>query len=162
MKVFRTLAIASLTLLVCLGIASSQESNTTGKWQTLTNSPSFDADTALLLTNGTVMVHQYQSTKWGALAPSSTGSYLAGTWTALASAPSGYEPLYFASAVLADGNVVVEGGEYNGSQSETNSGAIYYPATNTWKSITAPSGWTHVGDAESVVLADDTFMLGNR
>ena len=88
MKAFRTLAIASLTLLVCLSIASSQESNLTGRWQTLTNSPSFDADTALLLTNGTVMVHQYQSVKWWQLTPSSTGSYLAGTWTELASAPT--------------------------------------------------------------------------
>ena len=161
MKAFRTLAIATLTLMVCLGIASSQESNLTGKWQTLTNSPSFDADTALLLTNGTVMVHQYQSVKWWQLVPSATGSYLAGTWTELASAPAGYEPLYFGSAVLADGNVVVEGGEYDGSQSETNSGAIYYPATNTWTSIAPPSGWTHIGDASSVVLPNGTFMLGN-
>jgi hypothetical protein len=161
MKAFRTLAIALLTLLVCLGIASAQESNASGRWQTLTNSPTFDADTALLLTNGTVMVHQYESVKWWTLTPSATGSYLAGTWTELASAPAGYEPLYFASAVLADGNVVVEGGEYDGAQSETNNGAIYYPATDTWTSITAPSGWTHVGDAQSVVLANDTFMLGN-
>jgi hypothetical protein len=161
MKVFRTLAIALLTLLVWSGIASSQEAPATSKWQKLTNAPSFDADTPLLLTDGTVMVHQYQSTKWWRLTPSITGSYIAGTWTELASAPTGYEPLYFASAVLADGNVVVEGGEYDGSQSETNSGAIYNPVTNTWTSITAPSGWTHIGDAQSVVLPNGTFMLGN-
>ena len=160
MKAFRTLAIVLLTLLVCLGIASSQEPSTS-KWQELTNAPSFEADTPLLLTDGTVMVHQYQSTKWWRLTPSITGSYLAGTWSELASAPSGYEPLYFASAVLADGNVVVEGGEYDGSQSETNNGAIYNPVTNTWTSITAPTGWTHIGDAQSVVLANGTFMLGN-
>lgn len=160
MKAFRTLAIALLTLLVCLGIASSQEPSTS-KWQELTNAPSFEADTPLLLTDGTVMVHQYQSTKWWRLTPSITGSYLAGTWSELASAPSGYEPLYFASAVLADGNVVVEGGEYDGNQSETNNGAIYDPVTNTWTSITAPTGWAHIGDAQSVVLANGTFMLGN-
>jgi len=160
MKAFRTLAIVLLTLLVCLGIASSQEPSTS-KWQELTNAPSFEADTPLLLTDGTVMVHQYQSTKWWRLTPSITGSYLAGTWSELASAPSGYEPLYFASAVLADGNVVVEGGEYDGSQSETNNGAIYNPVTNTWTSITAPTGWTHIGDAQSVVLANGTFILGN-
>jgi hypothetical protein len=144
----------------CLGIASSQEPSTS-KWQELTNAPSFEADTPLLLTDGTVMVHQYQSTKWWRLTPSITGSYLAVTWSELASAPSAYEPLYFASAVLADGNVVVEGGEYDGSQSETNNGAIYNPVTNTWTSITAPTGWTHIGDAQSVVLANGTFMLGN-
>jgi hypothetical protein len=161
MKVFRTLAIALLTPLVSLGIASSQEAPSSPKWQKLTNAATFDADTPLLLTDGTVMVHQYQSTSWWRLTPSITGSYVNGTWTTLASAPNGYKPLYFASAVLADGNVVVEGGEYDGTQSETNSGAIYNPVTNTWTSITAPSGWTHIGDAQSVVLSDGTFMLGN-
>ena len=123
MKAFRTLAIALLTLLVCLGIASSQEP-TTSKWQKLTNAPSFDADTPLLLTDGTVMVHQYSSNKWWRLTPDVTGSYVNGTWSALASMSSSYAPLYFASAVLADGNVIVEGGEYNNlSDVETNLGA---------------------------------------
>jgi hypothetical protein len=76
--------------------------------------------------------------------------------------PAGYDPLYYASAVLADGNVVVVGGEYLGSsESETNKGAIYYSATNTWASITPPTGWTHIGDAAAVVLANDTWMIGN-
>jgi hypothetical protein len=127
MKVFRTFAIALLSSLVCVGIASSQEATSSPKWQKLTNAATFNADTPLLLTDGTVMVHQYQSTSWWRLTPSITGSYVNGTWTTLAPAPSGYKPLYFASAVLADGNVVVEGGEYDGTQSETNSGAIYNP-----------------------------------
>jgi hypothetical protein len=45
--------------------------------------------------------------------PDDTGSYINGTWTQAASLPSGYEPLFFGSAVLADGKVVVQGGEYN-------------------------------------------------
>jgi hypothetical protein len=108
------------------------------------------------------MVHQYLSAAWWRLTPDITGSYLNGTWTQLASMPSGYAPLYFGSAVLADGQVVVEGGEYNGgTDDETNLGAIYNPTTNAWTSIKAPSGWTHIGDASSAVLPDGTFMLGN-
>jgi len=41
----------------------------------------------------------------------------------------------------------------------TNLGAIYDPVANTWTAVSAPSGWSQVGDAESVVLADGTFML---
>ena len=160
MKVLRNFGIVLLTLLAWSGIAGAQ-AFTAGKWQSLKNAPSFSADTPLLLTNGTVMVHQYQSVKWWQLTPDITGNYVNGTWTELASAPTGYEPLYFASAVLADGNVVVEGGEYNGDQTETTEGAIYNPFTNTWTSISPPTGWTAIGDAQSVVLADDTFMLGN-
>lgn len=108
------------------------------------------------------MVHQYLSSAWWRLTPDIAGSYVNGTWTSLASMQSGYAPLYFASAVLADGRVVVEGGEYNGgSEDEINKGAIYDPTINAWTSITAPSGWTHIGDASSIVLPDGTFMLGN-
>jgi hypothetical protein len=35
------------------------------------------------------------------------------TWSQIASLPSGYIPSFFASAVLPDGRVIVEGGEYN-------------------------------------------------
>jgi len=161
MKVFRLFSIALLGLLACSGLATAQ-TPAASPWTKIKTAPSFNTDTALLLTDGTVMMHQYNSTKWWKLTPDSTGSYVNGTWTQLASAPSGYAPLYFGSAVLADGQVVVEGGEYNsGADAESNQGAIYNPATNTWTSITAPSGWTHIGDASSVVLPDGTFMLGN-
>src|ERR1051326_5896345 len=118
----RTLAVAFGLVMACSSIAKS------ANWQKLTNQPSFNTDTALLLTDGTVMVHQYNSTNWWRLTPSSTGRYINGTWTQLASMRSGYEPLYFASAVMADGQVLIEGGEYNNLIGvETNKGAIYNP-----------------------------------
>jgi hypothetical protein len=84
-----------------------------------------------------------------------------GTWTQLASMPAGYEPLYFAAAVLPDGKVLVEGGEYNDlDQDETNKGAIYDPFTNTWTTVDPPSGWATIGDSPAVVLPDGTFMMG--
>ena len=159
MKAFRTLAIALLTLLAWSSIASSQQA--AAKWTKLTNQPTWLTDTALLLTDGTVMVHQYNSPQWWRLTPDITGSYVNGTWSALASMQSAYAPLYFASAVLADGRVLVEGGEYNhGVQDETNLGAIYDPTTNVWTNVNPPSGWTTIGDSPAVVLPDGTFTLG--
>jgi hypothetical protein len=158
MRTHRILAVAAaLALLNFPTLAVAQT------WTALAHQPTFEASTALLLTDGTVMVQPLLSNAWWRLTPDITGSYINGTWSQLASMPSNYGPTYFASAVLSDGRVVVEGGEDNLSfnQTETNLGAIYNPATNAWTSITAPSGWTHIGDAQSVVLPNGTFMLGN-
>jgi hypothetical protein len=154
-----TLAVALASVLACSAIASSQESSS--KWQKLTNQPTFNTDTALLLTDGTVMMHQYNSTNWWKLTPSITGSYLNGTWTQLASMQSGYEPLYFASAVMIDGQVLIEGGEYNNLIGvETNKGAIYNPVANQWTTVSPPSGWSTIGDSPAIVLPNGTFMMG--
>ena len=140
---------------------SGLDEASTGTWQKLVNQPAFQTDTALLLTDGTVMVHQYSSQNWWRLTPDNTGSYLNGTWSQLVSMASNYGPLYFASAVLADGRVIVEGGEYNfGSPTETTQGAIYDPVANSWTTVSPPAGWSTIGDSPGVVLADGTFMLG--
>jgi hypothetical protein len=74
--------------------------------------------------------------------------------------PDSYAPLYFGSAILPDGRMIVEGGEYLGKKAAwTNKGAIYNPVTNTWASVAPPPGWTNIGDAASEVLPNGTFML---
>src|SRR5581483_2923532 len=89
------------------------------------------------------------------------------TWQRIASLPAGYAPLYFGSAVLPDGRVMVEGGEYNASNGNnchavwTNLGAIYDPKANKWTSVAPPSGWSTIGDAQSVVLPNGTYMQAN-
>jgi len=159
MKVSRTLAVALMTLLAW-SLAGAQEP-LTAAWQKLKNQPTFNTDTALLLTDGTVMMHQYSSNSWWRLTPDITGNYVNGTWSQLASMKSGYAPLYFASAVLADGKVLIEGGEYNnGIQDETNQGAFYDPVANSWTVINPPSGWSTIGDSPAIVQADETFMMG--
>ena len=152
----RTLAFGLAVFLAFAALAGAQT------WTPLAHQPTFSASTALLLTDGTVMVQAIESNVWWRLTPDSTGSYINGTWSQLASMPTGYNPLYFASAVLPDGRVVVEGGEYNGGNNavETNLGAIYNPVTNAWTSIAPPSGVTQIGDASGTVLANGTFMLG--
>ena len=149
---------------------SGSEQPAAGRWQRLVNQPTFLCDTALLLTDGRVMVHQYGDpnhngqgmNNWWALTPDANGSYLNGTWSQLASMSSSYGPLYFASAVLPDGRVIVEGGEYNFLIGvETNQGAIYNPFTNTWTSVNPPVGWANIGDAPGAVLDNGTFTIGD-
>ncbi len=117
--------------------------------------------TEMQMTDGTVLVQDSCTSNWFKLTPDNTGSYLNGTWTKVASMPSNYAPLYFASAVLPDGKLIVNGGEYNSCrQVETNLGAIYDPVADTWTAVTGP-GWGEIGDAQSAVLANGTYMLGN-
>jgi FG-GAP-like repeat len=117
----------------------------------------------LLLQDGSVIAHQSCTGNWYKLTPALNGaSYSAGTWTQIATMPAGYAPRFFSSAVLPDGRVIVEGGEYNNTGScasaWTNLGAIYDPLLNTWTSVSPPAGWTHIGDAQSTVLANGIYM----
>jgi hypothetical protein len=139
---------------------------TASPWTPLVHQPTFSPGTMLLASNGTVLVHDEPSSgatsAWYKLTPDSKGSYIDGTWSQIASMPTGYAPLYFASAILPDGRMIVEGGEYNGTNPNevwTNQGAIFNPATNTWGTVAPPKGWTSIGDADSDVLDNGTFML---
>jgi len=141
---------------------------TASPWQALTNTPPFNPGAMLQLTDGTVMIQDQGpdndgSGNWWLLTPDITGSYVNGAWSQIASLPSGYAPLYFASAILPDGRVIIEGGEYNAGHNDwTNKGAIYDPLANSWTAVKHPKGseWVRIGDAPSVVLANGTFMLG--
>src|SRR5207253_3704068 len=88
-------------------------------WQLLTNQPPVldytdcGPGNPILLTDGTVMLADNGCQEWWRLTPDAFGSYVNGTWTQLASLPDGYSPLYHATAVLSDGRVIIEGGEYN-------------------------------------------------
>jgi hypothetical protein len=134
-----------------------------GTWVGLDHPAPFPPGSELLLTDGSVLVSRGNSGEWWKLTPSASGSYTAGTWKQVASLPDGYKPLDFASAVLPDGRVIVEGGEYNGSSTPTwtNLGAIYDPLANTWTPVSPPTGWTAIGDAQSEVLANGQFMLAD-
>lgn len=131
--------------------------------QTLLHQPPDGAGIGFLLTDGTVMYQGNSESDWWKLAPDETGSYVNGTWSRLANLPSGYVPDAFASAVLADGRLVIVGGEYNnGNFTLTNLGAVYDPKANTWTNLPAPTGWTYIGDSPSVVLPNGNFLVGNK
>ncbi len=140
-------------------------STTGGTWRAV-RAPMFAPamGSALLLTDGTVMVHTAVGrARWMRLTPDIDGNYARGTWSQMASLPDGYTPLYFASAVLPDGRVLIEGGEYNDGApiAETNLGAIYDPKLDTWTPVDPPTGWLSIGDAPSIVLPNGVFMMGN-
>lgn len=166
MKVFRTLGIYLLALFAT-GIASAQEpAFQAGTWSTVTpgNTP-LSAGHMLLLTDGSVLVIDNNCAAtgtWYRLVPDDLGNYVTGSWVKAGSLPAGYDPLYFASAVLPNGEVIVMGGEYNACAGVwTTLGAMYNPHTNKWTTVPAPTGWSTVGDAQSVILPDGKFMLAN-
>ena len=127
-----------------------------------------------LLTDGRVLVQLGDgSADWWTLTPDITGSYINGAWSEVASLPdcpngndpteTHYAPFAYASAVLPDGRFVITGGEANEPYGYvwTDQGAIYDPVANSWTCITAPTGWKQIGDAQSVVLSDGTFMVAH-
>ena len=166
--------VCALLCLVIVGSAGIADCQT---WTTLKNAPPVSVGAMLLLTDGRVLVHEEPNCSgsgckgssynaWYTLTPDITGSYINGTWTAVASLPSSYAPLFFASAVLPDGKVIVQGGEYNcpsGNCADAwqSNGALYDPVANTWTSTTAPvpSSDELFGDAQSVVLPNGTWMV---
>src|SRR5579872_6475371 len=129
----------------------------------LTNQPPDGAGIGLQLTDGTVIFQGNNQTDWWKLTPDAFGSYVKGTWSQIASLPSGYSPLYFASAVLADGRVVIVGGEYNFLQFVlTNKSAIYDPQADTWTSLAPPKGWSYIGESPSAVLPNGKYLVGRK
>jgi hypothetical protein len=128
----------------------------------------------LLQTDGTVMVLETNTNQWHKLTPDNKGSYINGSWSKLrpmnddaripvAKGGPTYAPLYFASAILKTGKVLVAGGEYNTGigSAESIVAQVYDPVTNKWKTIGSPPGWTQIGDSASCVLPDGRVMVGH-
>lgn len=150
---------ASLILLCVCALSSAQT------LKTLTNKPPNGSGVSFQLTDGTVMTQGNRLTDWYKLTPDNTGSYVRGTWSQLASIPAawGYVPEAFASAVLADGRLLIVGGEYNnGIFALTNLGAIYDPVANSWAQVQPPANWPFIGDSPSLVLPNGNFIVGRK
>ena len=131
-----------------------------------------DGGTAFLLTDGTVMMQEcetvygstYGSRRWWKLTPDQNGSYVNGSWNRLAD--SHVARKYFASGVLADGRLLVCGGEYSDSSGsnqndDTNACEIYDPTADSWSTLSPPSTWSQIGDSPCAVLPDGTFLLAS-
>ena len=183
----------SLQALIATTLISAPLIASGGTWQTLKNPPPIPeiidpsgadfgpggAVAPLLLTDGSVLIQNAgpfgEDAKIFKLSPDIHGSYVNGTWMQLASKP--FISSDAAQAVLADGRVIIEGGEYSNYEYDfllTNQGAIYDPVTNTWTSVPPPPFFVDlyppratfaphpIGDSASIVLPDGTFMLEDK
>lgn len=141
-----------------------------GTWSKLPEAP-FAVGTMLLLTDGSVFSSEGMTPRWWRLTPDGNGEY-GSDWTRTADLPplsdTPYEPLDFASAVLADGTVFVAGGEYNGQSSALErpsdnvaAARLYDRTRNQWTVLSIPAGWKEIGDAPCCVLEDGTLLLGS-
>jgi hypothetical protein len=134
-----------------------------GTWKDVANLPTFSQYgpwEPQLLTDGTVLVLAAGTQQWYKLTPNRKGRYTHGKWSAIAPMPSGDCPLYFAAQILPDGRMIENGGEYNLCGSgESTAGALYDPVGNSWTSVPPPSGWSEIGDADSIILPNGTYML---
>ena len=119
------------------------------------------------LTDGTVLVQDFCTSQWYKLTPDKKGQYTDGTWSAIAAMQASYEPLFFATQILPNGEMIVNGGEYIGADnmcsepSWTNQGALYNPVSNSWTPVAPPQGFALIGDAESIVLPNGSYMLAD-
>ena len=160
MPKINALASALLLSAACLGTPALGEAQTVTP---LKNSPPDGAVIAFVLTDGSVLAQGFGLSDWYKLTPDNTGSYVNGTWKTVASLPPNYQPDAFASEVLADGRVLIEGGEYNfGNFPLTAMGALYDPVANSWTPLSPPPGWRFIGDSPSTILPNGHFLIGDK
>lgn len=137
-----------------------------GQWQLLSANPlPFYPQAAMVLTDGSVMLQEVTSDQWWRLRPDASGNYLNGTYEKTPLAPNGYAPTYPCRAILPDGRMLVEGGEYMGTNPvpvETNQGAVYDPVADSWTSVTPPPGATNIGDRPCTVMPNGKLLLASR
>ena len=140
------------------------------KW-TLFNAPSgVSADTVILLTDGSVLVHNADfpgspgtgGRDWYRLKPDDNGAYDSGTWSGALNMATGRQ--YFGSGVLRDGRVYVIGGEYSNLFAKDLNilGEIFDPDTELWSPMNKPTPDFDfiAGDCMSVVMADGRVLVG--
>jgi len=143
----------------------------TGTWVSCPPPPNtpagtFYPDTMLLLTDGTVLIHNADgplglppANEWLRYAPDEHGNYATGTWNAVS--PMATARQFFSSGVLRDGRAFVIGGEDSSAGSDTPLGEIFDPLNNTWAPLNKPPGFDFIaGDASGCILADGRVLLG--
>jgi hypothetical protein len=143
-----------------------------GTWTTFgvpnTSTGAFAADVMILLTDGSLLIHNGYTTnleaakQWLRLTPDPSGKYETGSWSAEIDMVNARQ--WFASGVLKDGRVFAIGGEYSDdplNNTDSPLGDIFDPKTNQWTSIAKPAAFNFVrGDCNGTVLEDGRVLLG--
>lgn len=146
-------------------------------WQAIALPPNvtsgaFSADTMLLLTDGTVLVHNANQAEWLRYTPDPNNGYAGGSWTLPDGSSSESDMTntrqFFGTGVLQDGQVYAIGGEYSNASSSgrtTSLGEIYDPGSNKWTQMTTLDKPTTVSfvaaDCASMVLFDGRILFGS-
>jgi hypothetical protein len=153
---YASLRIRRQLRLVCFALAllASFGACKAGTWTPLARTAPDGVGTMLLLSDGTVMCQNANSwDAWFLLKPDTHGSYTNGTWTKIA--PMHDTRLYYASAILRDGRLLVAGAEY-GTGGPT--AEIYDPSQDTW-TLTASASVPSFYDAISKILPDGNVLI---
>ncbi|HEV2099421.1 MAG TPA: hypothetical protein VGR45_10915 [Stellaceae bacterium] len=133
-----------------------------GTWAPMTNLPpgGFNAESMLLLTDGTVLVHDAYSADWRRLAPDIAGNYTTGNWSGPVVMANSRQ--YFASGILRDARVFAIGGEDSSAGGDTPLGEIFDPQSSSWSALNKPAGFDWIqGDASCCILPDGKVLLGS-
>ena len=147
------MAATALALGLGSAVISSGQSAMAGTWTPLKNGAPSGINLMLLLTDGTVMCQAAGATnQWWRLTPDAKGSYVNGTWTALASMHD--TRLYGESQVLPDGRVFIGGGEYGSGR---NTAEVYDPLTDKW--TMTPDAGQEFSDANSEILPNGDVLV---
>jgi hypothetical protein len=135
-------------------------------WRPLSRQAPLHAGAMLLLTDGTVMVHDQGaknsgSSNWWRLTPDINGSYLNGTWTKLARCPQVTRRCTSPVPSLPTGGLLLKEANTTTAKRCSPFSARYTIRSATRDSGAAPLGEeSMIGAAASTVLADGTFMIG--
>ncbi|HEV3385567.1 MAG TPA: hypothetical protein VG097_12190, partial [Gemmata sp.] len=141
-----------------------------GNWIYFNAPQGVSADTSILLTDGSVLIHNADypgnpgtgGTDWYRLTPDTNGAYENGSWSQAFNMATGRQ--FFASGVLRDARVFVIGGEWSNlfPQDKCSLGEIFDSSTNTWSPMTKPSPtYDYIsGDCPSCVMADGRVLVG--
>ena len=151
-------------LILCAALLLLAPSSLLAAWTPLANQAPGGVGLMLLLSDGTVLAASRVtdpnevptssgSRIWYRLTPNLQGSYVNGTWTTLNSMQD--TRLWYSSAVLQDGRVLVAGAEYGtgGSSAE-----IFDPVSGQWTTTPAPG--VPLSDSVSKILRDGRVMVG--
>jgi Abnormal spindle-like microcephaly-assoc'd, ASPM-SPD-2-Hydin/Fungal fucose-specific lectin/Galactose oxidase, central domain len=131
------------------------------KWKSISGVPAgLTPDTMLLLSDGSVLIHNTGGAEWWRLTPDGAGQYDSGAWAGPFKMANTRQ--FFASGVVRDGRVFAIGGEYSDTPAkDTPLAEIFDPLTNTWSAMNKPSAFDAInGDVSACILADGRVLCG--
>jgi hypothetical protein len=106
-----------------------------GTWTPVATTAPGSVQVMLLMSDGTVACSDGGGGNWYRLAPNSSGSYINGTITNMAS--MNFTRRFGVSTVLRNGRLLMAGGEYGTGWGNSE---VYNPLTDTWTTFTVPAG----------------------